>query len=86
MPAVPGSVLSLHVAPGSRLPMETLAEAELRRRHGITVLGFHRPSTAGPGARRFEVATADYRIVEGDVLLFVGETRSIQDFVTAMGE
>lgn len=29
MPAVPGLVLSLHVAPGSRLPMEPLDEAEL---------------------------------------------------------
>jgi hypothetical protein len=29
MPAVPGLVLSLHVAPGSRLPVEQLQEAEL---------------------------------------------------------
>lgn len=65
---------------------KTLAQAELRRRHGITVLGYHRPSTSAPGSRRFEVATAEYKIVEGDVLLFVGETRAIQSFVTEQGE
>jgi len=62
----------------------TLAEAELRKRHGITVLG-HRTAAAA-ASTRFEVAGPNYRIAKGDVLMLVGETSAIQRFVTQMGE
>jgi trk system potassium uptake protein len=64
----------------------TLAEAELRKRFGITVLGYRRPGAAAEGGMRgFEVAGPQYRISEADVLLLVGETGAMQRFVTEMG-
>jgi trk system potassium uptake protein TrkA len=60
----------------------TLAEAEMRKRFAITVLGFRRSAAEAP---RFEVAGPNYRITEGDVLMLVGETTAIQRFVTQMG-
>ena len=64
----------------------TLGEAQLRKRWGITVLGYRMPGAAGAGATKgFEVAGPDYRIGEGDVLLLVGATEAIQSFVTQMG-
>ena len=60
----------------------TLAEAELRKRHGITVLGYRR---ADVSSNRFEVAGPNYKITKGDVLMVVGETSAIQRFVTQMG-
>ena len=62
----------------------TLAEAELRKRHGITVLGHRRAEATA--STRFEVAGPTYRIEKGDVLMLVGETSAIQRFVTQMGE
>lgn len=59
----------------------TLAEAELRKRHGITVLGYRRADVA---TNRFEVAGPNYKIAKGDVLMLVGETAAIQRFVTQM--
>lgn len=56
----------------------TLATAELRKRFGITVLGYRR------GESPFEVAGPNYQITAGDVLMLVGETRAIQKFVTEM--
>ncbi|MCG3135954.1 MAG: Ktr system potassium uptake protein A [Planctomycetes bacterium] len=56
----------------------TLAKAELRKRFGITVLGYRRANAP------FEVAGPTYQITAGDVLMLVGETRAIQKFVTQM--
>lgn len=65
----------------------TLADAGLRRRYGVTVLGYRRAGSVGGGvAKGFEVAGPDYLITEGDVLLLVGETGAMQKFVTEMGD
>lgn len=61
----------------------TLAEAEMRKRFGITVLGYRKIDA---GAPRFEVAGPNYKIARGDVLMLVGETTAIQRFVTQMGD
>jgi trk system potassium uptake protein TrkA len=62
----------------------TLAAAELRKRFGITVLGFRRSGNT-PTDAKFEVAGPDYKITANDVLMLVGETTAIQRFVTQMG-
>ena len=64
---------------------ETLADAQLRKRFGITVLGYRKGGASAEGARGFEVAGPQYEITEGDVLMLVGETTAIQRFVTEMG-
>lgn len=65
---------------------ETLADAGLRKRFGVTVLGYRRAGATEAGASKgFEVAGPDYRIARGDVLLLVGETSAMQKFVTEMG-
>ena len=61
----------------------TLAAAELRKRYGITVLGFRRNVAE---AARFEVAGPDYKITKDDVLMLVGETTAIQRFVSQMND
>jgi len=64
----------------------TLADAQLRKTWGVTVLGFRKAGMSESGATRgFEVAGPDYRITDGDVLLLVGETPAMQKFVTEMG-
>lgn len=71
---------------GGRVVGMTLADAQLRRTWGVTVLGYRKQGSAERGATRgFEVAGPDYRISEGDVLLLVGETAAMQKFVTEMG-
>ncbi len=67
---------------------KTLAEAELRKRYGVTVLGYRRrDAVAAPGTKpRFEVAGPRYEIAEGDTLLLVGETDEIRRFVEDQGE
>lgn len=65
---------------------ETLGDAQLRKRFGITVLGYRKGPQQGGTGRGFEVAGPQYEIAEGDVLMLVGETMQIQKFVTEMGE
>jgi trk system potassium uptake protein TrkA len=57
-------------APGAEWLGRTLAEADLRRRWGINVLGV-RPASAGPRPR-LGMPSPDYRIAAGDTLLVVG--------------
>lgn len=69
-----------------KLVGSTLAEAELRKRFGVTVLGYRTAGAASSGASRgFEVAGPQYCIHEGDALLLVGETTAMTRFVTEMG-
>ena len=71
---------------GGKLVGTTLADAELRKRWGVTVLGARAAGTTGEGqSKGFVVAGPQYRIAQGDVLLLVGETSAIQKFVTEMG-
>jgi trk system potassium uptake protein TrkA len=59
----------------------TLAEAQLRRRFELTVLGYRREDPADKTARgRITIATPDYRITEGDTLLLVGEDHNVAAF------
>jgi trk system potassium uptake protein TrkA len=62
----------------------TLAEAGLRRRYDLTVLGYRRPSE-GAGRSRLVVAKADYVIAEGDTLLIVGEEKHVEEFLAQEG-
>lgn len=71
---------------GGRLVGTTLADAQLRKSWGVTVLGHRKAEVATDApSKGFEVAGPDYRIGSGDVLLLVGETSAIQKFVTQMG-
>lgn len=73
-------------AANGKLVGSTLAEAEMRKRFGVTVLGYRRVGALTDGGMKgFEVAGPQYRIAEGDVLLLVGETAAMQRFVTQMG-
>lgn len=68
---------------------KTLAEAELRKRFEINVLGFRRKSDgvgATPGPRpKLALPTPTYVIAEGDTLLLVGEDANVGRFVTEVG-
>ncbi len=52
----------------------TLAEIELRRTYGVTVVSIKRPGEP------FTYTTADTRVYAGDVLIVAGDPRSIQAF------
>jgi trk system potassium uptake protein TrkA len=70
----PGFVLLETKAP-PELVGKTLAEAEVRRRYGLTVVsvkGAEKPAT---------YATPETRIEEGDILVIAGETRRVEEFV-----
>jgi trk system potassium uptake protein TrkA len=70
----PGFVLLETKAP-PELVGKTLAEAEVRRRYGLTVVsvkGADKPAT---------YATPETRIEEGDILVIAGETRRVEEFV-----
>lgn len=58
----------------------TLAEAELRRRYELTVLGYRRGGPAEGPRGRLTVPTADYVIGAGDTLLLVGEDHRVATF------
>jgi trk system potassium uptake protein TrkA len=71
---------------GGRVVGQTLADAQLRKNWGVTVLGYRRAGSPERGATHgFEVAGPDYKIAAGDVLLLVGATSAMQKFVTEMG-
>ncbi|HEX2506456.1 MAG TPA: TrkA family potassium uptake protein [Gaiellaceae bacterium] len=70
----PGFVLLETKAP-PELVGKTLAEAEVRRRYGLTVVsvkGTNKPAT---------YATPETRVEEGDILVVAGETRRVEEFV-----
>ena len=72
--------------PAGPMVGRTLGELDLRRVHGVTVLGvFHEQdgAKAGNGAtyRKLDTVGADYRITGGDTLLLVGERDRIDRFL-----
>lgn len=70
----PGFVLLETKAP-PELVGKTLAEAEVRRRFGLTVV-----SVKGAG-KAATYATPETRVEEGDILVIAGETRRVEEFV-----
>jgi trk system potassium uptake protein TrkA len=70
----PGFVLLETKAP-PELFGKTLAEAEVRRRFGLTVV-----SVKGEG-KPATYATPETRVEEGDILVIAGETRRVEQFV-----
>jgi trk system potassium uptake protein len=69
----PGFALVETTAP-KRVVGKTLAEAEVRRRYGITVVCIK------PHGGSFTYATPDTVINEGDILVVAGETRRAEEF------
>jgi trk/ktr system potassium uptake protein len=70
----PGFVLLETKAP-PELVGKTLAEAEVRRRYGLTVVsvkGANKPAT---------YATPETQVEQGDILVIAGETRRVEEFV-----
>lgn len=65
----------------------TLAEADLRRRFGITVLGVYRThdevTPDGTAIRKLEAVDAGYELTKGDTLLIVGEQKSVDGFIAS---
>jgi trk system potassium uptake protein TrkA len=53
---------------------KTLAESQLRSRHGVTVVGVKRPR------EDFTYAKPDTRVVEGDLLIVSGPTQKVERF------
>ena len=70
----PGFVLLETKAPPA-LVGRTLAEAEVRRRFGLTVV-----SVKGEG-KPATYATPETRVEEGDILVIAGETQRVEEFV-----
>jgi trk system potassium uptake protein TrkA len=67
---------------------KTLAEADLRRRFELNVIGYRPKDDEVPsGARpRLRVPRPGYRIQEGDTLMLVGEEEKVNEFLEAYGE
>lgn len=64
----------------------TLGQLDLRRHHGVTVLGVFREhegaaSEGGTRYRKLDTVDADYAIADGDTLLLVGERHRIDRFL-----
>jgi trk system potassium uptake protein TrkA len=53
---------------------KTLAESQLRSRHGVTVVGVKRPR------EDFTYAKPDTLVVEGDLLIVSGPTQKVERF------
>ncbi|MBK9262943.1 MAG: TrkA family potassium uptake protein [Polyangiaceae bacterium] len=66
---------------------QTLANAAIRRRYSINVLGV-RSHAAGvtEGPPKLEIPSPDYVIKDGDTLLLVGENDMMQRFVHEVGD
>lgn len=60
---------------------KTLAEADLRKRYDVTVLGFGQGRELSGGTHSIVPITADYRIKAGDTLMIVGEEKAMTRFV-----
>ncbi len=62
----------------------SLGDAQLRARHGISVLGIWLPSPSGEETKReLKPVGADYVLTEGDTLLVVGEDEAMDRFLLA---
>jgi trk system potassium uptake protein TrkA len=59
----------------------TLADANIRSRYNVNVIGVRRSDQAGDRAKRIEAPTPEYRITRGDTLLLVGEAKDVARFV-----
>jgi trk system potassium uptake protein TrkA len=71
---------------GGPLVGQSLADAQLRNRFELTVLGYRRPGDAAtPGRPPLVMATPGYVITEGDVLLLAGEQRHVDQFLAREG-
>jgi trk system potassium uptake protein TrkA len=70
----PGFVLLETTAP-PELVGKTLADAQVRRRHGLTVVSIKSPGKAAT------YATPETVPQEGDILVVAGETRRVEEFV-----
>ncbi len=70
----PGFVLLETKAP-PELVGKTLADAEVRRRYGLTVV------TVKGADKAATYATPETRIEEGDILVIAGETKRVEEFV-----
>lgn len=70
----PGFVLLETKAP-PELVGKTLAEAEVRRRYGLTVVSVKGASKAAT------YATPETQVEEGDILVIAGETKRVEEFV-----
>lgn len=63
----------------------TLAEAQLRRQYGLTMIGYRGGLSAAGDSSRLTVATPEYVIKEGDTLLLVGDEDAFQRFFAVAG-
>jgi trk system potassium uptake protein TrkA len=61
---------------------KTLAQAALRQRYDVTVLGFGSEPDVRGGPRKIVPATPDYVIKAGDILMLVGDERSMDRFLS----
>ncbi|GHC00485.1 cation:proton antiporter [Cerasicoccus arenae] len=69
----------LYISRESKLVDETLASADLRQKHGVTVLGIQR------GERRITSPASEEIIHASDVLYVIGEASAIQKLESAEG-
>jgi trk system potassium uptake protein len=60
---------------------KTLAQADLRRRYDVTVLGFGQGRELSGGTHSIVPIPADYCIKAGDTLMLVGEEKAMTRFV-----
>lgn len=63
----------------------SLAEAQLRRDYGLTMIGYRGGQPAGGDAPRLTVATPEYVIKEGDTLVLVGDEAAFKRFFETSG-
>jgi trk system potassium uptake protein TrkA len=66
----------------------SLAEARLRQRYDINVIGYRRRGEGMPAdtTPRLHIPTGDYVLAEGDSLLIVGEEDNVARFVEEVGD
>jgi hypothetical protein len=69
-----------HCPVGPVLLGQTLAELDVRRRFGVTVIGIWRGGVSA-GARHLEPTGAEYRMRDEDVLLVAGADEALERFV-----
>ncbi|HUG54899.1 MAG TPA: TrkA family potassium uptake protein [Vicinamibacteria bacterium] len=63
----------------------SLAEAHLRQRYALTVLGYRKAGENGRERSPLVVATPEYVIGDGDTLLLVGEQKQVDEFLAGDG-
>jgi hypothetical protein len=66
---------------------QTLLEADLRRRFGVTVLGVYRThdevTADGTAIRKLEALEPSYALAPGETLLLVGDQGAVDRFITS---